>query len=208
MGMRKEYTVNNARIPEFTSRFRKKVDEIGGVSKVAELSGISRPTLNFWYNGQRTPDAVSLITLARCFKVSSDYLLGLTDAETPNTQIRAITDFTGLSEKAVNQLHLNKQFSGSISPCASCIDGVNLLLEDVQYGNNVLGNISDYIREKYDGFLIQSDDEHIISRNMISLGKDDKPVHDINIHYMKSVFLVWIQGGIIELYDKMKGENR
>ncbi len=107
MGVRREYTVSDARIPEFTSRFRKKVDELGGVTKISELSGISRPTLNFWYNGQRTPDAVSLITLARCFKVSSDWLLGLAEEDnfSNDEKEKLISEYTGLSTKAVQQAH-------------------------------------------------------------------------------------------------------
>ena len=114
MGVRREYTVNDARIPEFTSRFRKKVDELGGVTKVSELSGISRPTLNFWYNGQRTPDAVSLITLARCFKVSSDWLLGLAveDNYSNDEKEKLISEYTGLSTNAVKILHRNATDKG------------------------------------------------------------------------------------------------
>ena len=63
MGKRKKYDLTDMRLPDFTQRFRKRVDALGGVTKVSEITGISRPTINFWYNGQRTPDAESLITL-------------------------------------------------------------------------------------------------------------------------------------------------
>lgn len=75
------YTVDAPRMPVFTDRFRALVDAQGGVSEVVRLTKISRPTISFWYNGQRTPDAEHLIILARTFNVSADYLLGI-DNET------------------------------------------------------------------------------------------------------------------------------
>ena len=64
MGKRQKYDLTDMRLPDFTKRFRKIVDALGGVTKVSEITKISLPTINFWYNGQRTPDAESLITLS------------------------------------------------------------------------------------------------------------------------------------------------
>lgn len=107
MGIRKEYDYKNSRLPEFTSIFRKIVDGIGGVTKASEVTGISRPTINFWYNGQRTPDAENLKTLSQSFHVSTDYLLGLTDPDnsTADEKLRMISEYTGLSNEAVQNLH-------------------------------------------------------------------------------------------------------
>lgn len=42
--------------------------------------------------------------LANFYNVSSDYLLGLTDTPTPDTNIRGVKEMTGLSESAVKHL--------------------------------------------------------------------------------------------------------
>lgn len=107
MGVRKQYDLKNSRIPVFTDRFRKKVDALGGVSKVSEMTGISRPTINFWYNGERTPDAESLITLSKSLDVSADWLLGLLpeNNETSDDVLRFFSEYTGLSNDSVRMLN-------------------------------------------------------------------------------------------------------
>ena len=103
MGKRKKYDLTDMRLPDFTQRFRKRVDALGGVTKVSEITGISRPTINFWYNGQRTPDAESLITLSKKLGVSSDWLLGLLpdDNATNDEKLRMVSELTGLSNDAI-----------------------------------------------------------------------------------------------------------
>lgn len=103
MGKRKKYDLTDMRLPDFTKRFRKIVDALGGVTKVSEITEISRPTINFWYNGQRTPDAESLITLSKKLGVSSDWLLGLLpdDNATNDEKLRMVSEFTGLSNDAI-----------------------------------------------------------------------------------------------------------
>lgn len=103
MGKRKKYDLTDMRLPNFTQRFRKRVDALGGVTKVSEITGISRPTINFWYNGQRTPDAESLITLSKKLGVSSDWLLGLLpdDNATNDEKLRMVSELTGLSNDAI-----------------------------------------------------------------------------------------------------------
>lgn len=105
MSQRKEYTSSNARLPCFTDRFRKEVDKRGGITKAAELLRISRPTVNFWYYGERTPDAESLIAISRGFGVTTDYLLGLSDYYHRDESVQAVQRVTALSEGAVFKLN-------------------------------------------------------------------------------------------------------
>lgn len=103
----RKYSVSDAnmRLPEFTKRFRTLVDDYGGVSKLSDNSGISRTTINFWYNGERTPGAEYLITLSQSLGVSVDYLLGISDYQPADASIRAACEYTGLSSEAVTKLH-------------------------------------------------------------------------------------------------------
>lgn len=103
MSEKPKYDYNNPRLPAFKDRFCKLVNEAGGAAEVARVSGISRNTINFWYNGQRTPDAENLITLSRSFGASADWFLGLAPEgnRTDDEEMRAASDFTGLSNQEV-----------------------------------------------------------------------------------------------------------
>lgn len=47
--------------------------------QLAKETGISKSAISFWENGNRIPTALHIITLAKYFEVSADYLLGLED---------------------------------------------------------------------------------------------------------------------------------
>lgn len=47
--------------------------------QLAKETGISKSTLSSWETGERVPSALAIITLAKFFNVSADYLLGLED---------------------------------------------------------------------------------------------------------------------------------
>ena len=49
--------------------------------------------------------ANNIVVLAGYFGVSTDYLLGLPVPQTPSTEVRAICEYTGLSEEAIKHLH-------------------------------------------------------------------------------------------------------
>lgn len=106
MGKRKEYNMLNPRLRDFTERFRKLVDDEGGVSAVSEITEISRPTINFWYNGQRTPDAENLIILSQKLNVSIDWMLGRLPIENKTTSenLRKASEITGLSNASIIQI--------------------------------------------------------------------------------------------------------
>lgn len=75
---------------------------------LAKELGVTDNTISYFVSGSRTPNLEQITTIADFFNVSTDFLLGRTKAHTQNTEIRAICDYTGLSEKAVLNLHLNK----------------------------------------------------------------------------------------------------
>lgn len=111
MGGRKKYDLNNSRLPDFTGNFRRLVDRYGGVARVSEITGISRPTINFWYNGQRTPDAENLVTLSTTLGISTDWLLGLIsqDNSTNDEKLRLISESTGLSNTIIKRIIAMKE---------------------------------------------------------------------------------------------------
>lgn len=70
----------------------------------AELH-VQRQIVSYYENGSRKPDIDMLRTLAAFFEVTTDYLLGLTNAPTVDAEIQAICNYTGLSESSVKALH-------------------------------------------------------------------------------------------------------
>lgn len=77
--------------------------------QLAEAIGCSRQTVSLYANGNASPDAEKLKLIADFFHVSTDYLLGRTNTKTQNADLRAICDYTGLSEAAVSELHNSKE---------------------------------------------------------------------------------------------------
>lgn len=114
MGKRKEYNVQKPRLKEFTERFRDLVDNHGGVSKVSELTKISRPTINFWYNGERTPDAISLKKLSETFGISVDYLLGLSPVSSRDEDLQSAAKTTGLSEDSITKIINCREYKNTL----------------------------------------------------------------------------------------------
>lgn len=71
----------NDRLPIFTERFRQLQGEMSN-TEFADSLGISRQTVGFYCNGDRVPDAVTLVKIAEKCKVSADWLLGVSNFPT------------------------------------------------------------------------------------------------------------------------------
>ena len=69
--------------------------------QLAEELGVTRASLEYYEKGKRKPDIEMLVKISKCFPVSTDYLLGLTQAVTADKDIQAVCEYTGLTSEAV-----------------------------------------------------------------------------------------------------------
>ncbi len=73
--------------------------------ELAAYLSISDNIVSYFVKGTRVPNTEQIIKIANFFNVSSDYLLGLTDVKTTDTDLKMIVDYTGLSEECVEMLN-------------------------------------------------------------------------------------------------------
>lgn len=73
---------------------------------LAEILGCNRGSLANYETGKRTPDIETIIKIAHHYKTTTDYILGVTDNKTVDTTVQAISDYTGLSDQAIEILRL------------------------------------------------------------------------------------------------------
>ena len=106
--MKKEFDKDGV----FQKRFREQYNKNYRTQEaLAEALGVSRPTVVGWLDGKNVPDIISLKRIAKLFNVSADYLLGISEAERSDVNLRAAVEYTGLSEKAVEQIHNGFDYS-------------------------------------------------------------------------------------------------
>lgn len=88
----------------FTEIFRKLIGE-ATQQEAAEKIGVTRQNVGRWLAGINVPDIEALEKIADAYEVSTDYLLGRTTVKTPNIELKAICDYTQLSETTIQHLH-------------------------------------------------------------------------------------------------------
>lgn len=73
-------------------------------TELADKLGVSRGSISFYENGDRTADIEFLSNAAKFFDVSTDWLLGLTKVKSTDPDIQAVSLKYNLSERALNKL--------------------------------------------------------------------------------------------------------
>lgn len=72
--------------------------------QIAKAIDCDTSSITKYYNGVRKPSTDIVIKLSKLFNVSTDYLLGLTDVATSDTDLKAICDYTGLDEDSIEKI--------------------------------------------------------------------------------------------------------
>lgn len=94
----------------FPTRLREVMEEQRiTITALAKELNVSRQTVSLYYNGSMEPNIERIRQISRYLGISADYLLGLSDARTTDTNIRAVAEFTGLSEKSLESLNQMKE---------------------------------------------------------------------------------------------------
>lgn len=112
---------------KFKSRFRELRDEMTQ-AEFAKHLGISRPTVGFYENGERIPDALTIRKIANICDVPADYLLGITDSRTQENI--KIVDELGLTEKSIYVLKALKNEATKKRAFEIQLQAINLLLSE------------------------------------------------------------------------------
>lgn len=169
---------NISSIDRFAMRLKTLRKERGITQQeLADGVGISKGGLSYYENSGRTPDISILERFADYFGVTTDYLLGRTNAQTQKAKLQAVCNHTGLSDKAVNLLSDLKE----TSPAQLRV--INFLLEQASedmdidyeldddtdsYNGSILNPVVRYLNRyrSYDSYLVKnvsSGDEGISS---------------------------------------------
>ncbi len=167
---------NISSIDRFAQRLKTLRKERGITQQqLADGVGISKGGLSYYENAGRTPDISILERFADYFGVTTDYLLGRTNAQTQKAKLQAVCNHTGLSDKAVNLLSDLKESSPTqlrvinflLEQAAGDMDLV-YDLDDSDYQGSILNAVVRYLNRYsgYDEYLaenISSSDEGISS---------------------------------------------
>lgn len=137
---KKEWITKGADGLSFRERLGDLIAERGITQvELSKATGIGQPRLSDYIAGKLTdpesdtrvyaaPDCATVITLAKYFSVSTDYLLGLTAIKTPSIDMQAIVSATGISEDNVRYLNLLHVTNGPHTAFAN--DLLSFLLHD------------------------------------------------------------------------------
>lgn len=104
----------------FSARLRR-LRENSGLSQtqLANELGVSRGSISFYENCDRTPDIMFLCRVSLYYGVSADWLLGLSDKKQNDI---SISEYTGLTESSIEAIRkLDKE----------ALDGLNAFLSSL-----------------------------------------------------------------------------
>lgn len=75
--------------------------------ELGKIFQVKRETVSYWEHGYREIKASQLVELAKFFDVSTDYLLGVSDIKDYDVDLKAASQYLGISEKATRDLREN-----------------------------------------------------------------------------------------------------
>lgn len=130
----------------FNERFTKLIGENTKQKDVAEKIGTTRQTVSNWLSGNAVPDMYALVKIATAYKVSVDYLLGLTDQPSNDKDLASAADYLGISDKTAECLRAGKSYLENAIMNAFIIDFMDILPELAKWQNEIIKRL---FYEKY-----------------------------------------------------------
>ena len=140
-------------------RFEKQIT----LDELSEKTGIPKPTISAWIKGKYTPNIKGLSEIAKALNVSVDYLIGNTDVKPLNIKLQAISKYTGLSERSINNLYTYKKYPDIIDFIDTIIANSNIFTNLTHYANGYFDSLRrcKELKEKYPNHLIEKPHIHL-----------------------------------------------
>ena len=155
--------VLNCRLRELMDSSNARTEEL------ANAVGIGSSAVRMWYTGYARPDIDKIPAICKFYEVSADWLLGLSETQSVDIEMRDICEKTGLSANALfNLIFYNKSHNHVLPPdsnasatAAERLWLINNLIEDEETLNiladnanmyvNICKTIDDFELPEYDG---------------------------------------------------------
>lgn len=139
---RKRETITSDYTKPFPSALRELMKENNTTQQqLADALGKTRQSVSYYCDGSSSPDWEALANIAKYFSVSADWLLGLSDVRSVNTDVKAVCKFTGLSEAAVTSIRRETQQEDTQRALDSIIgydaESFHLFIENVNKGLSI-----------------------------------------------------------------------
>lgn len=197
---------------KFNERFKEIIKESGKQQKeIAEKIGVAPSTISKLLNENTEPSAYVLVQIAKCFNVSVDWLLGISESKQVREIRKSECRTLGLSDYAIDILRKNawqnrKGFNSRL------LFGLNVLFEqdkEAQAENNgesVLWNLCKLFEFIYDDYEIKIDSSNKLTLSRVKENKREASESNINdaIHkdYYITKYVDFICAGLKKLYEQ------
>lgn len=99
---------------------------------LAAYLGVTDNTISYFVSGKRKPNTEQLLEIARFFETTTDYLLDLSTVSTNDKDLQFICDYTGLSEKSINQIVNNSDYKDVVNWFISSVK-FDLLIQEIYF---------------------------------------------------------------------------
>ena len=122
-----------------------------------------REVVSYYENGNRDIKTDTLRRLSEILGVTTDYLLGLSRAETKDIEVASICDYTGLSERSIDNLNTYKKYPDIIEFIDTIIANSNIFTNLSHYASEYFDSLRrcKELKEKYPDHLIESPHIHL-----------------------------------------------
>ena len=150
--------------------------------ELAKELGVKDNVVSYWCSGSRTPNTEQIIKISKLLNVSSDYLLGLSDAATSDKDLQFICDYLGLDEKAINRIKTNKY--------------ENILCSDL--------DAIAFIDYKYDDDRVQTQYEYDCIDSSSVLSEFKKMYSDILNDFLSSNYFSYLLSNVMSIFLNYK----
>lgn len=147
--------------------------------ELSKVLGIRRDKLAKWEAGLITIKIQDVISVANVLNVTSDYLLGLQDVMSMDSDIQSISNYTGLDEYAINKLHENNTLDNIVRIISS-----DIICRDIFW--DIVRDCAE-IKRMCRCLIVDRNKEYLFPGNtLVSICKDLNISEQVFLEYLRS----------------------